>query len=138
MTSTVSDSFDNQNTREARRGHKESHVWDHFFKEPLGSRYYTAKCHYCNQIWSRRKPEILKSHLALYCKKVPLSIKTEYMEMLAVGTTSTNRRQKSDTDSSAELTADKKDKIDQALIRFFVCCGILFLTVNHPYFIDFV
>jgi hypothetical protein len=41
------------------------------------------------------------------------------MEMLAVGTTSTNRRQKSDTDSSAELTADKKDKIDQAFIRFF-------------------
>jgi hypothetical protein len=109
MTSTVSDSFGNQNTREARRGRKESHAWDHFFKEPLGSGHYIAKCYYC-------KPEILKSHLALYCKEVPLFIKTEYMEMLAVGITSTNRRQKSDTNSSAELIADKKDKIDQALI----------------------
>lgn len=133
------DLFDNQNIREVRRGRKESHVWDHYFKEPLGSGHYTARCHYCNQNWSRGKPEILKSHLALYCKDVPLYIKTEYMEMLAVGTTSTmNRKQKTDSDSSAELTADRKDKIDQALIRFFICCGIPFSTVGHPYFIDFV
>ncbi|GBC46360.2 ribonuclease H-like domain-containing protein [Rhizophagus irregularis DAOM 181602=DAOM 197198] len=133
------DLFDNQNIREVRRGRKESHVWDHYFKEPLGSEHYTARCHYCNQNWSRGKPEILKSHLALYCKDVPLYIKTEYMEMLAVGTTSTmNRKQKTDSDSSAELTVDRKDKIDQALIRFFICCGIPFSTVGHPYFIDFV
>uniref|UniRef100_U9SXD0 BED-type domain-containing protein n=1 Tax=Rhizophagus irregularis (strain DAOM 181602 / DAOM 197198 / MUCL 43194) TaxID=747089 RepID=U9SXD0_RHIID len=130
MSSTVS---------EVRRGRKESHVWDHYFKEPLGSGHYTARCHYCNQNWSRGKPEILKSHLALYCKDVPLSIKSEYMEMLAIGSTSTNRKQKLDTDSSAaEIDADKKDKIDQALIRFFICCGIPFSTVGHPYFIDFV
>ncbi|GBC40686.2 ribonuclease H-like domain-containing protein [Rhizophagus irregularis DAOM 181602=DAOM 197198] len=49
-----------------------------------------------------------------------------------------NRKQKTDSDSSAELTADRKDKIDQALIRFFICCGIPFSTVGHPYFIDFV
>ncbi|EXX61721.1 uncharacterized protein OCT59_025798 [Rhizophagus irregularis] len=49
-----------------------------------------------------------------------------------------NRKQKTDSDSSVELTADKKDKIDQALIRFFICCGIPFSTVGHPYFIDFV
>ncbi|CAB4445310.1 unnamed protein product [Rhizophagus irregularis] len=123
------DLFDNQNIREVRRGRKESHVWDHYFKEPLGSGHYTARCHYCNQNWSRGKPEILKSHLALYCKDVPLYIKTEYMEMLAVGTTSTmNRKQKTDSDSLAELTVDRKDKIDQALIRFFICCGIPFST----------
>lgn len=138
MNSTGSDSFDNQNTREVRRGRKESHVWDHYFKEPLGSGHYTARCYYCNQNWSRGKPEILKSHLALYCKEVPLSTKTEYMEMMATGTTSTNRKQKSDSDSSAELTVDRKDKIDQALIRFFICCEIPFSTVGHPYFIDFV
>ncbi|CAB4441379.1 unnamed protein product [Rhizophagus irregularis] len=133
------DLFDNQNIREVRKGRKESHVWDHYFKEPLDSGHYTARCHYCNQNWSRGKPEILKSHLALYCKDVPLYIKTEYMEMLAVGTTSTmNRKQKTDSDSLAELTVDRKDKIDQALIRFFICCGIPFSTVGHPYFIDFV
>lgn len=130
MSSTVS---------EVKRGRKESHVWDHYNKEPLGSGHYTAKCHYCTQTWSRGRPEILKSHLALYCKEVPLAIKSEYMEMLAIGSTSTNRKQKLDTNSSAaEIDADKKDRIDQALIRYFVCCGIPFSTVNHPYFIDFV
>uniref|UniRef100_U9T9I8 BED-type domain-containing protein n=1 Tax=Rhizophagus irregularis (strain DAOM 181602 / DAOM 197198 / MUCL 43194) TaxID=747089 RepID=U9T9I8_RHIID len=108
MSSTVS---------EVKRGCKESHIWNHYIKEPLGSGHYTAKCHYCTQTWSRRRPEILKSHLALYCKEVPLAIKSEYMEMLAIGSTSTNRKQKLDTDSSAEIDADKKDRINQALIE---------------------
>ncbi|UZO18358.1 uncharacterized protein OCT59_009673 [Rhizophagus irregularis] len=63
----------------------------------------------------------------------------EYMEIMATGTTSTNRKQKSDSDSSAELTVSKKDKINQVLyIQFFICCGIPFSTVGHLYFIDFV
>jgi hypothetical protein len=101
----------------------------------LGSGHYSAKCHYCDASWSRGRPETLKSHLALYCNKVPLNIKTEYMEMLAIGNTSTNRKQ---DDSSAELDINQTDKIDQALVRFFVCCGIPFSTVDHPYFVDFV
>jgi hypothetical protein len=56
------------------------------------------------------------------------------MELLA-----RNVRKKNNSDeSSAELDTDKKEKIDQALIRFFICCGIPFSVVNHPYFMDFV
>jgi len=120
---------------EVKRGRKESHVWDHFVKEPLGSGHYTAKCNYCTQTWARGRPEILKSHLALYCKEVPLYIKSEYMEMLAIGVKSTDRNQNSDADSSAGIDSNK---INQTLIRFFVCCGIPFSTISHPYFIDFV
>jgi len=123
MSSTVS---------EVKRGRKESHVWDHYVKEALGSGHYSAKCYYCTQTWARGRPEILKSHLALYCKEVPLVIKSEYMEMLAVGTTSTNRNQ---NDLSVEIDSDR---IDQTLIRCFICCGISFSTVNHPYFLEFV
>jgi hypothetical protein len=65
-----------------------------------------------------------------------LNIKAEYTELLATGVTSANRRQESDTDGT--IDTNKKDKIDQALIRCFVCCGIPFSTANHPYFIDFV
>jgi hypothetical protein len=135
MNSTGSDSFGNQTTRKIRRGHKESHVWDHYFKEPLGSGHYTARCHYCNQNWFRGKPEILKSHVVLYCKEVPLFAKMEYMEMMAIGTTSMNRKQKSDSDSSAELTVGtRKENIDQALIRFFICCGIPFSTSSSLFY----
>lgn len=141
MSSTFSDTHDDQNieeSQEIKRGRKESHVWDHFFKESLGRGHYSAKCNYCTQKWSRGRPEILKTHLALYCQEIPLSVKSEYMELLATGSTAANRKQKTNTDSSAEIDINRKDKIDQALIRFFVCCGIPFSTVNHPYFMDFV
>jgi|ERR1700722_1415728 hypothetical protein len=120
-----------------KRGRPESYVWDHFIKESLGSGHYSAKCHYCSSSWSRGKPETLKSHLALYCSQVPLNIKTEYMEILALGNTSTNRKTNSNN-SSAEIDINQKEKIDQALIRFFVCCGIPFSVVDHPYFVDFI
>jgi BED zinc finger len=136
MSSVISDTPDIQ---EAKRGQPESHIWDHFTKASIGSGHYSAKCNYCAASWNRGRPEALKSHLALFCKEVPINIKGEYMELLATGNTSANRKQKeSSNDSSAEMDIDKKDKIDQALIRFFICCGIPFSIVDHPYFVDFV
>ena len=52
MSSTFSDTHDDQNieeSQETKRGRKELHVWDHFFKESLGRRHYSVKCNYCNQ-----------------------------------------------------------------------------------------
>lgn len=135
MSSVVSDST----IQEAKRGPKPSHVWDHFIKDSLGFGHYSAKCCFCAASWSRGRPDILKSHLALYCNEVPLNIKTEYIELLASGMRSTNRKKETDSnDSSIEIDVNQKDKIDQALIRFFICCGIPFSTVNHPYFMDFI
>lgn len=138
MSSAISDTSDVQTIQEVRRGRKESYVWDHFFKESLGSGHYSAKCHYCEKKWSRGKPEILKSHLALQCTEAPLGIKRQYMEILATGNTSDTNRRNDSHDSSVEIDANRKEKIDQALILFFICCGIPFSAVNHPYFIDFV
>src|SRR5687767_6730465 len=111
MSSTISDASDVQIIREVRRGRKESCVWDHFSKESLGSGHYSAKCHYCAQKWARGRPEILKSHLALQCTEAPLSIKREYVEILATGNTSTNRKHNS-YNSSAEIDTNRKNKID--------------------------
>ena len=52
------------------------------------------------------------------------------MEILATGNTSVNRQQTKSNDSSAELDVDQADKIDQALVRFFVCCGIPFSAIT--------
>ena len=135
MSTVVSDTSDIQETK---RGRPESRVWDHFTKASLGSGHYSAKCHYCSASWPKGRPETLKSHLALYCDQAPLNIKAEYMELLASGNTSANRKQTNSDNSSIEIDTNRKDKIDQALIRFFVCCGIPFSVVDHPYFIDFV
>src|SRR2546423_477673 len=128
MSSIVSDiSY----VQETKRGRPESHVWDHFIKQSLGSGHYSAKCHYCASSWSKGRPETLKAHLALYCSQMPLNIKSEFMELLASGNTSANRKQKENSnDSSAIIDIDKKNKIDQALIRFFICCGIPFSIVD--------
>src|ERR1044072_1561852 len=137
MNSVISDTPDIQETK--RRGQPKSRVWDHFTKVSLGSGHYSAKCHYCAALWSKGKPETLKSHLALHCNQVPLNIKAEYMEILAIGNTSANRKQQtSSSDSSAELDINQADKIDQALVHFFVCCEIPFSIVDHPYFVNFV
>ena len=140
MSSVINDNQninvnDNQNVE--RRGHKESQVWDHFYKDSLGSGHYTAKCNFCAKNWTRGRLEILKAHLALYCPNVTLNVKAEYMEILAIESTSANRK-KSDTDSSEIIDVNTSDSIDQALIQYFVVCGISFSTVDHPFFIEFV
>ncbi|RIB00051.1 hypothetical protein C2G38_2235835 [Gigaspora rosea] len=37
-----------------------------------------------------------------------------------------------------KIETSKKNRIDQALIRFFICCGIPFSAVGHSYFIDII
>ena len=34
------------------------------------------------------------------------------------------------------LPQERVDQIDRALIKFFVCCKVLFLVVESPFFID--
>ncbi|CAG8769736.1 471_t:CDS:1, partial [Racocetra fulgida] len=33
---------------------------------------------------------------------------------------------------------EKKKECDRALLKFFVCCGIPFSIVEHPFFLEFV
>lgn len=36
------------------------------------------------------------------------------------------------------MSQEKKSKIDIALIKLFVCCGLSWRLVEHPFFIEFV
>ncbi|CAG8829859.1 23899_t:CDS:1, partial [Cetraspora pellucida] len=95
----------------------------------------------------RGRPEELKSHLALFCNVIPQDIKLEYLEILANINSSKKTKNNSSSseklvfdyyDSTTNIEPNKKNRIDQALIRFFICCGIPFSVVGHPYFIDFI
>ncbi|CAH1770063.1 14398_t:CDS:1, partial [Entrophospora sp. SA101] len=112
------------NSQTNKRGCKESIVWEHFFKETIGDGHFSAKCHYCAEAWSRGKPEFLKGHLALHCSAVPTNIKLEYMQILIEQPLSSNKTQKINSsnpsitnyfDSSAEVDASKRERINQAL-----------------------
>ncbi|CAG8824300.1 10061_t:CDS:1, partial [Cetraspora pellucida] len=113
----------------------------------IGGGHYSAKCSYCFEKWNRERPDELKSHLVLYCNNISQNVKLKYLELLV--TDNSNKKFKNDENSSKKLIPNfyesptkieksKKNRIDQALIRFFICCGISFSTVNHLYFIDFI
>nr|CAG8452931.1 8321_t:CDS:2 [Entrophospora candida] len=96
-------------------------VWDHFIKE---NGHFSAKCHYCTEAWPRGKPEILKGNLALHCCAVPTDVKFEYMKILAEQSSPLNKMQRVNSsnssitnyfNSSAEVDANKRERINQAL-----------------------
>ena len=39
---------------------------------------------------------------------------------------------------SEEINEAKEDRCTRALTKFFVCCGIPFRVVEHPFFVDFI
>lgn len=41
-------------------------------------------------------------------------------------------------DSTAELPEGRINRINRALTKFFVACGVSFRIVEHPFFIDFI
>ncbi|CAG8699158.1 5634_t:CDS:2, partial [Ambispora gerdemannii] len=44
--------------------------------------HYGAICQYCNQYWSRGKLTVMKSHLALHCKKVPDDVNNLFLQLI--------------------------------------------------------
>ena len=41
-------------------------------------------------------------------------------------------------DKDQTLPKGKSDRIDKALTRFFICCGVSFRIVESPFFLDFL
>ena len=43
-----------------------------------------------------------------------------------------------DFHDSSELPESRTNRINRALVKFFVSCGVSFRIVEHPFFIDFL
>jgi len=125
-------------------------VWLHFErKEKIGPGKYGAKCKYCSAEWKRGDIPVLEAHLANHCPNVPTLVLREYMEKIkdreSVINVNNNKKRKLDmsgqtsiTDyhDSADLPEGRIQRINRALIKFFICCGVSFRIVEHPFFID--
>lgn len=60
--------FPRKKTSNNKGGPKFDEVWDYFIKgKEVNVEHYKATCHYCKKKWTRRKPAILKAHLANEC-----------------------------------------------------------------------
>jgi len=78
----------------------------------------------------------MKAHLALKCTMVTSDIKREYLHNINIRQQSI-QDQYSRNDNNDQIDEIKVEKINKALIRLFICCGIPFSVVDSPFFIDF-
>src|SRR5205085_5915626 len=81
-------------------------------------------------------------HLALSCQKVSTETRQIFLQEVRDRNThsSSKKKQKKITASfeSIEIENSKVKRINHALTRLFVCCGISFSIVSNPFFIDLV
>lgn len=108
---------------------------------------FEAECKYCSKTWKRGETPILEEHLASHCSNVPQLVLREYMEKIRNRENISNKKRKVDKSvvgqttitafhDSTNLPESRINRINCALVKFFVCCGIAFRIVEHPFFID--
>ncbi|GBC25662.2 ribonuclease H-like domain-containing protein [Rhizophagus irregularis DAOM 181602=DAOM 197198] len=119
-----------------------------------------AKCKVCG--WEKKanaKTDELETHIGLRCIKVDYQIKEKYMNIIRnrgnLGHSNdsindnerSSKKIKSNYDNqqridehydSLKIANSKVQMANQALIKLFVCCGIPFHLVQHPFFVDFI
>ncbi len=124
-----------------------SSIWDDINKgESVGSGKYSASCKYCISTWKRGDISKLEEHLANHCQEAPATTVRKYMTKVLERQDRPSKKRKlpngqqsiDDYHDPTELPSARITRINRALIKFFVACGISFRIVEHPFFINFV
>ena len=143
MTSIL-DSEKNKN----KGGRPPSSIWDNITKgQHVGSGKYHATCKYCNSSWARGDVSKLEEHLANHCSEAPAPIVRKYLAKVLEREDKANKKRKlvdnnqltmTDYHDSTNIPNSRVTRINHALAKFFVACGISFRVVEHPFFVNFV
>ena len=143
MTSTL-DLEKNKN----KGGRPPSSTWEDAIRgNPVGSGKYHATCKYCNFSWSRGDISKLEEHFANHCSEAPGPIVRKYLNKILEREDKVNKKRKivgsnqlniTDYHDSTKIPDSRVTRINRALAKFFVACGISFRIVEHPFFINFV
>lgn len=136
-----------------RGGRPKGSHWEHFEQtNHTKDGHSRAVCKFCGESWYRGEKAILEGHIANHCKKAPPTIIREYLAKLTENSTpisSNNKKRKSNNDPGQitlnrsfnkieELSSGFIDRLNRALLKFFVCSGIAFQIVENPFFVDFI
>ncbi|CAG8627349.1 4842_t:CDS:2, partial [Diversispora eburnea] len=103
---------------------------------------YEAKCNWCKEKWSRRQSKDMKIYLTRNCEYIFDEIKTYWRKVLLEETSNIhpqNAKQPQITkhfDHITPIPITKSNKIDQALLKAWVCCGFPFQTIENPFIIN--
>ncbi|CAH1768939.1 13181_t:CDS:2, partial [Entrophospora sp. SA101] len=103
--------------KKSKTGRNKSIVWKYYSSNNIiKNGHIECICKSCG--WKRKvgKAHEMIDHLALHCPKSKL---TSIFD-------------------SDKIDGGKEKRCNQALTRFFVCCGIPLQTVSNPFFVDFI
>ena len=153
----------NNNNNNLERGRPSSDVWDTHMKkgQQVSRGHYSATCSYCNFLWKHGKPQILREHLANYCKKCPQDVSLYYANIVGKKIGESTNVENISSDSESELPNKKKQKLNEqtsissfyknnklekgysdsiarSITKAFVMCNIPFCVIENPYFVDLI
>ena len=134
-----------KNKRKVRR--PLSIIWEDITKgDHVGSEKYQATCKYCNFSWPRGDISKLEEHLANHCSEASVSTVRKYLTKVLEREDKASKKRRADNNQltmtdyhdSMRIPSARVIRINRALAKFFVACGISFRVVKHPFFVNFV
>jgi hypothetical protein len=144
MSSNLADS---SVPRKPKGGRPPNVIWEDINKgASVGSGKFAASCKYCNTTWSRGEVSRLEEHLSNHCQEAPAGVVRKYMTKVMERQDKSKKRKIStgqqsimnDYHDSTELNESRYTRINRALVKFFIACGISFRIVEHPFFVNFI
>ena len=140
----------NQENFKNKGGRPSSSIWEDITRgTQVAPGKYQATCKYCSTTWTRGELSKLEEHLANHCPEAPGGIVRKYLTKILEREDKSNKKRKiSDNNinqptitefhDSTKISDARVTRINRALIKFIVACGISFRVVEHPFFINFV
>lgn len=134
------------NIERKKGGRPRAMIWNFFIEgSDQSDGHRSATCSACNTTWQRGKTSVMERHILVDCKKVTPEVKEAIRYMVESREKFGINQNPGDDQKTLEeffdtliLSQEKKAKIDLALIKLFVCCGLSWRLVEHPFFIEFI
>jgi len=133
-------------TNKRKGGRPQNEVWEHYTQGERDSEgHASGTCNFCEKIYSRGDVSTLQGHIANHCPSAPPHLIRKYQKIFEEKADNSKKRKFSNQtslhdyhDTDEPLPQGRIDRINRALLKFFVCCGISFRVVESPFFIDFI
>lgn len=147
MTTTSEDSPISPIVKQKNKGGRPlGTVWEDINKgEATAPGKFSAICKYCGATWKRGEIAKLEEHLSNHCQSAPANIVRKYMSKILERQDKAPKKRKLSSGGqqnihtyhdSTDLPESRITRINRALVKFFVACGISFRIVEHPFFIN--
>lgn len=131
------------NKVKSKGGRPQNEVWEHYTQSERDIEgHASATCNYCEQKFGRGDVTILQGHIANHCLNAPSQLIRKYQNIFEEKARNTKKRKNNQSslhdyhDTDEVLSQGRIDRINRALLKLFICCGIAFHIVESPFFVD--